>query len=251
MSRIRVFPDVVGRGSSAHLLRGTGMSNTYVLGRRGLVVVDPGAASSADAVLEFVTQELKRKPADVREIVVTHLHCDHIGGVAKLRDATGAKVALATSARPYVEGRKRMKWAPISRWLEMMALHEATDFSLPSFSDLMRMPWAGSPLSRRHGLPFRVDRWLADREPLAAGDATLRWQVIASPGHTEDSICLWEPRVRALVSGDVILGCWGRARFNPFFSHDEEQVRTERRLRRLAPRRVLPGHGHPVIGGIE
>lgn len=248
---MRITPFLLGRRAPAHLLRGSGMANTYVLGgaREGLVVVDPGAASSATAVLDFVTQELGRRPADVTEIVVTHLHCDHIGGVAALAGVSGARVAMSKRARPYVEGSKRMRWAPLHRWLEMMSLYKETEFSLPSFSDLWRMPWAGSPLARRHGLPFRVSRWLADREPLRDADA---WRVVASPGHTDDSICLHHRKAEALVSGDVVLGVSGKACFNPFYAFDVEQPRSERRLLKLAARRVLPGHGLPVLdGGID
>ena len=251
MSRIRFFPHALGRDSQVHLLRGTGMANTYVLGSKRLVVVDPGAASTAEAVLDFVTQELKRKPADVAEIVVTHLHCDHIGGVADLADATGAKVALARAAKGYVDGTRRMRWAPIGRWLRMMALWRGTEFSLPSIGDLYAMPWSGSPLARRHLTPFRVSRWLADGEPLVSGDAALRWKVVSSPGHTDDSICLHDAKAHALITGDVVLGVSGRAVFNPFFAFDEEQRRTERRLKGLRVKRVFPGHGLPVAGAPE
>jgi len=233
-----------------HLLRGTGMSNTYVMGKRRLVVVDPGAASSAQSVLDFVTQELGKKPADIREIVVTHLHCDHIGGVAELADATGAKVALSEAARGYVEGWKRMPWAPIAGWMEMVSMWKGTEFTLPTLRDMVHMPWVGSPLARRHTPPFRVSRWLKDGEPLSKGEGS-RWTVLATPGHTDDSICLWDRRAKALVSGDVVLGFSGKAVFNPFFAFDREKLASERRLKKLNVRRVFPGHGMPVAGTPE
>ncbi|HVO30007.1 MAG TPA: MBL fold metallo-hydrolase [bacterium] len=251
MSRVVAHPFVLGRDSHVHLLRGTGMANTYVLGKKRLVVVDPGAASSAEAVLDFVTQELRRTPADIREIVVTHLHCDHIGGVADLADATGATVALSREAKGYVDGSRRMRWGPLDRWLKMVAMWRGTEFSVPSLADLYRMPWAGSPLTRRHAVPFRVGRWLADREPLVPGDSTLRWKVVASPGHTDDSICLHDAKAGSILTGDVVLGFYGRARFNPFYAFDEHVEATTKKLLRLRVRRVFPGHGQPVTGGIE
>jgi glyoxylase-like metal-dependent hydrolase (beta-lactamase superfamily II) len=142
-----------------------------------------------------------------------------------------------------------MRWAPIHRWVEMVSLYRQTEFSLPSFGDIVRMPWAGSPLARRHGLPFRVSRWLADREPLAGAPG---WRVVASPGHTDDSICLHHGAAKALVSGDVVLGVAGKACFNPFYAFDEDEPRSERRLLKLGAQRVLPGHGLPVLeGGID
>ena len=133
----------------------------------------------------------------------------------------------------------------------MISLWRGTEFSLPSFTDLARMPWTGSPLARRHVVPFRVGRWLSDGDPLASGDPALRWRVLASPGHTDDSICLHDAKGRALLSGDVVLGVFGRAVFNPFFAFDEDQARTERRLKALKVRRVFPGHGLPVAGTVE
>lgn len=248
--RITAHPHVLGRDSHVHLLRGTGMANTYVLGRTRLVVVDPGAASTADAVLDFVTQELGRKAADVHEIVVTHLHCDHIGGVGDLAAATGAGIALSREAKGYIDGTKKMRWGPIDRWLKMLAMWRGTEFSMPSLADVYRMPWAGSPLARRHYVPFRVTRWLSDREPLATGDPSLRWKVVAAPGHTDDSICLYDARGKAILTGDVVLGFDGRAVFNPFYAFDEHVEATTKKLTGLRVGKVFPGHGRPVHGGI-
>ncbi len=49
------------------------------------LVVDPGEAAP-------VFEALQREGLQLRSILVTHHHADHVGGVAELREATGAEV---------------------------------------------------------------------------------------------------------------------------------------------------------------
>ncbi len=70
------------------LMTGPG-TNTYLVGRGEVVVVDPGPADAAhtDAIVA-ASAPLGR----VRTIVVTHTHVDHAPGAAALAGATGARV---------------------------------------------------------------------------------------------------------------------------------------------------------------
>lgn len=69
--------------------------NAFVidLGEDGLVLVDTGAPGDAGRVLDVVG-ELGRRPADVRHILVTHCHVDHAGGLADIKEATGARCVV-------------------------------------------------------------------------------------------------------------------------------------------------------------
>jgi glyoxylase-like metal-dependent hydrolase (beta-lactamase superfamily II) len=83
--------------------------------------------------------------------------------------------------------------------------------------------------------PTRV---LLDGETIELGDRTLT--VLHTPGHSPDSLCLWDPETRTLLSGDTVLSAayWAHqpgadvARF----------AHTLRRLDRLGARRVLVAH---------
>ena len=76
------------------LMTGPG-TNTYLIGRRELVVVDPGPAdvSHTEAIVAVATPL-----GSIGGILVTHTHVDHAPGAATLAAATGA--ALSASARP-------------------------------------------------------------------------------------------------------------------------------------------------------
>jgi glyoxylase-like metal-dependent hydrolase (beta-lactamase superfamily II) len=90
-------------------------------------------------------------------------------------------------------------------------------------------------------------------EGLAGGDVVdvggLRLDVLATPGHTGDSLCFELPEQRAVLTGDTVLG-----RGTTVVAHPdgrlEEYLTSLARLERLSAERdlqqVLPGHG-PVL----
>lgn len=92
---------------------------------------------------------------------------------------------------------------------------------------------------------------LQDREHIEVDGLTL--QVIATPGHTADSVCLYLPRDGALLTGDTILGegssliAWPDGRLGPYLD-------SLKRLRDLAAAggslTLLPGHGPLVLWGL-
>lgn len=69
-------------------------TNTYVLGRRELIVVDPATPypEEQERLLGYL-RHLESKGGTVREIWLTHHHEDHIGAVERLRAVYGVPVA--------------------------------------------------------------------------------------------------------------------------------------------------------------
>ncbi|MBP2707232.1 MBL fold metallo-hydrolase [Microbispora sp. RL4-1S] len=105
---------------------------------------------------------------------------------------------------------------------------------------------AGAPvraLDPRHRLG---DEGLGDGDVIVAGDTEVR--VVATPGHSFDSLCLWLPADRAMLTGDTILG-----RGTTLIAPDGDlgdYLRSLDRLRAsaeiLEAEALLPGHG-PVL----
>lgn len=84
-----------------------------------------------------------------------------------------------------------------------------------------------------------VDHFLQDEEALKLGD---RWfQVLHTPGHSADSICLYTQEDRVLFTGDTHLDIQ-----TPDGTYAPEFVHALQRLARLDVETIYPGHGPPV-----
>ena len=113
---------------------------------------------------------------------------------------------------------------------------------------------------QRTGAPVRaVDpAWCRGTVPLVDREVIeidgLHVQVIATPGHTDDSVSFFLPRDGAIVTGDTILGegssliAWPDGQLGPY-------LESLQRLRDVAAAglslTLLPGHGPLVLWGLD
>lgn len=82
-----------------------GISVVLITSDQGHVLIDSGTIGAAPLVLASI-RKLGLKPEDVRWIISSHEHYDHVGALAELQQATGARVAaLPTMARALDSGR--------------------------------------------------------------------------------------------------------------------------------------------------
>jgi glyoxylase-like metal-dependent hydrolase (beta-lactamase superfamily II) len=198
-------------------VEGLRVGNAYLVrGVEGLLLVDSGIPGSAKQILASI-ERIGAKPGDLRHIVLTHWHPDHMGSAAELRRLTGAHIAIHELDAPVLAGRERP-----AKGRRMMGL-------------LLRV--------------FRVAPVVAD-VALGSGDLIGGLEVIHVPGHTAGSIALRRAD-GVVLSGDALLGDrHGRLRQpDPGLSLDPDQASASAAtLRSLEPRLLLPGHGAPVRG---
>ena len=72
-----------------------GIVNAYIVKQDGVILVDTGIPGSENAILSAMEKAGIRKH-DVRLIILTHGHGDHAGSAARLRELTGAGIAIHT-----------------------------------------------------------------------------------------------------------------------------------------------------------
>jgi glyoxylase-like metal-dependent hydrolase (beta-lactamase superfamily II) len=168
-----------------------------VPGDDGLVVVDPGWES--DTGWQALTAGLAvagATAADVTGVVLTHVHPDHHGLTARLRDASGAWVAMHPAEHAtMLRDRETTPSVALAGW--MRDLHvpaEEIDGLIERFGaavDLHFAPLADADVMLNDG----------DLVPLAGR----RLRAVWTPGHTPGHLCLLEPDAQVLLTGDHVL----------------------------------------------
>lgn len=199
----------------------------------GYALVDTGIPGSAPAVLDALAA-LGGRPEQLRQIVLTHCHMDHMGSAADLAAATGARVLAGALDAPYIRGtapEPTPVLAPAER-----SLHEGVMADLAA---------SGMPALR----PAEVDTVLHDGDTLDGWGEPVR--VLHVPGHTPGGIALHLPESRLLFPGDLIATAPdGRhAVLGPFNVAREEAVASFRRLAALDVDTVCVPHGVPLRTG--
>lgn len=185
-------------------------TNVWVLG--DLRTQEAIAIDTATPSVRWLTQQLGDEGWNLRFIVSTHRHWDHIGDNAEAVVATGATLAVHAADRHGLE-------------------HP-------------------DPMSAPFPIPPSVPALeLAENSHIRFGDIDL--SVLHTPGHTEGSVCLFSQEERVLLSGDTLFaGGWGRTDL-PGGNH-LAMIDSLSRLSTLEDGVVvLPGHGEDSTIGRE
>ncbi|MFG2288131.1 MBL fold metallo-hydrolase [Streptomyces sp. NPDC048595] len=200
----------------------------------GYALVDTGLPGSAPAILDALAQ-IGGRPEQLRQIVLTHFHLDHMGSAADLVAATGARVLAGALDAPYIRG-TAPEPAPALTAAERR-LHEGITADLAA---------AGVPPLR----PTAVDVELHDGDTLDGWPEPVR--VLHVPGHTPGAIALHLPGSRLLFPGDVI-GTDPDGRRAVLGPGNVERAAAVAAFRRLAALddvdTVCVAHGRPIRTG--
>ena len=188
--------------------RGT---NTYILGKKELVIIDPGPNSKSHLHNLIETIPPKSK---VTHILITHSHLDH------------SELAPDLS---------RILDAPT------FAFGKALDGQSKQMNNIVKMGLKYEPNGVDHS--FKPDYFLKDQEKLVSSE----WEIIAhhTPGHLSNHICY--QYFDYLFTGDHIMD-WSTSVISPPEGDISQFMNSCEKLCKHNWKKFYPGHGFPVEG---
>src|SRR6478672_6987278 len=139
---------------NTYLVGSCGISSILIVGSAGSVLIDGGTEEDAGLIADNI-QTLGYNVRDIRFILTSHEHADHVGGISKLAQLSGATVVTSAAAAKV-----------------LTAGTPSTDD--PQFGIAKRFP------------PVQVGRTVRDGEEVLIGNIMLT--AIATPGHTPGAL---------------------------------------------------------------
>jgi glyoxylase-like metal-dependent hydrolase (beta-lactamase superfamily II) len=177
-------------------------------------LIDSGYVAHAEQTVALVGSALQGR--QLKNLINTHSHSDHIGGNAALQAAFNCEIIVPAGLH-----------ATIADWDQ----------------DALLLSPLGQQAAR-----FQHDHLISAGCEIEMGE--LNWQALAVPGHDMEALAYYNPENRILISGDAL---WENG-FGVIFpellgeANGLESAReTLEMLSKLAIDTIVPGHGSPFV----
>ncbi|KPK28086.1 MAG: MBL fold metallo-hydrolase [Nitrospira bacterium SG8_3] len=201
-------------------------SHVYLVGEpssKDLSFIDAGMIGKGDYKVKSI-KNLGIQLEDIKRIIMTHTHMDHIGCLAEIQE--------------------QIPWAELwMHTLEAEPLEQGDDrvvYGMEMFRGICEMQYGIKP----GAFKFQVDRKLQGSENLEVGGMT--WEVLHIPGHSPGSIGLYDRATKTLIPGDVVYADYAIGRFDLHGANGPELKDSLMRLAELEVEILLPGHNRIV-----
>ena len=223
-----------------------GPVNVYLVEGDPLTLIDTGPkADHSRSSLESGLGSLGYRIEDLRRVIITHHHVDHMGLAAEIVARSGAEIWTHPYSVPWMadlagfQRHNRRFYAQV--WQEAGVPAPIISQITDANTHLLR--WMD---------PVTASDTLDEGDTIALGGSP--WQVFHTPGHAGGLICLWEPSSRTLLANDHLIRDISS---NPVMEPPQvagaarprrlvEYLHHMQRMAALAPAVALPGHGEIV-----
>lgn len=203
--------------------------NTFLVDYGELTLIDTGTSSSADKILQAVA-EIGRQPKELQHILVTHLHGDHTGSLAELKELTGAQTYMHPIDAELV--RKGITMRPVK---------PAPGLINNMLYRLMSLQGSGGMSIQ----PTGIDVDLKDGDELGFAGGM---HVSHAPGHCAGQVVFLLPNDGGLLfAADAATNMFGLGH-PPIYEDYDEGQKTLSRLATLDFENACFGHGKALIG---
>lgn len=198
-----------------------GNGNCYIIrGEKGDILIDTGMPEFRDEIETWLTNY------NVKLIVLTHGHFDHIGNAAYFSELYGVPIAMGADDSELAENKKVRRLYAMS--VRGMVIKKATETPLEILPE-----------------PVKADIFLEDGMTIGEEFGITDCKAVSLEGHTKGSFGI-------LHGKDLYLGDAAMNFISPSFPNIcESPVRARKaleKIKELSPERIFFGHGSPIEG---
>ncbi len=228
----------------------------YLLDTEPLTLIDTGVKwAPSRAALEEAFDALGKKLSEVRRVIITHFHTDHMGQTQSLRDAGAELEVIAHELEaPFIESQSLRRERMLDNRVKLFIEHGVPREVMERYATAERHYHKNGPVLSEQ---TRVDRACRQGDRIAFEGLEL--EAVHAPGHTAGHLVLYERNSGTLFTGDHIMGSdvpftdayylgdepdlddpHGR---RPRLKGLSSYLGSLRDLRELGPHTILPAHG--------
>ncbi len=210
---------------------------------RGPYIVDAGwNTDDAFAALSAGLEQAGTSIGEVQGVLVTHIHPDHYGLAGRVREASGAWIALHPADAALIQDRYDDPTDLLERVGAMLRRVGAPAEELPSLQNAS-MPVRGFVDAVKPDVLVED----GDRPEVPGWDLTAIW----TPGHSPGHLCFWAAERKLMLSGDHVLPrITPNIPFHPQAGADPlgDFLASLHKLEGYGSEEVLPAHEHRFVG---
>jgi glyoxylase-like metal-dependent hydrolase (beta-lactamase superfamily II) len=221
-----------------------GSINVYLVRLAGgYLLIDCGM--DTDACFQALARGMEAAGAgwtDISEILLTHVHPDHMGLAPRLLELTGARLSMHAHDAEFLQ--ELTQTERYLAWADGVMREAGVE------AEIIAKIRGSSNEIHKHFHSLRPDRVLLGGERIAAAVGEL--EVLWTPGHSPGHVCLYGRERRVLFAGDQMLEQISpNIGWLPDRDTLGEFLDSLRDLERLEVELILPSHGAPFSGHRE
>jgi len=206
-----------------------GIDNCYIIRDENTIIIDGGMPGEFNKFSKGL-KDIAIKPNEIKAIVITHCHWDHIGCAKDIKELTGAKIIVQKYERNILEKGELTMPPGVTKWGKIFGAflnNWSKKFSIkPCEADIV-----------------------VEEEDFSLEDFGVKGNIVFTPGHSPGSIAV------VLDSGDAFVGDMAMNGFPltigpnlPIFAEDMSALRKSwRKLTDKGLTRIYPAHGKPFL----
>jgi glyoxylase-like metal-dependent hydrolase (beta-lactamase superfamily II) len=183
-------------------------------------LIDAHVASMSEEVIGRIQEVVPL--SQLKNVILTHGHMDHIGVTSQLQEKTKASIAIHIADAQYIE----------EPWTAFLTLYDSFGITKQNFEEFQSMAGEKSvtvALPLHHGDIVKV--------------GSVELQVHHTPGHSPGSICIYEPNSKMMFTGDALIPSEWYPTTLGVFQDATKYIQSLTRLSKMEIDTLCPGHG--------